>query len=227
MFPHCQASMTQLIRLRRTLLLAGSLLVLLHLCLLIGIAWPSEGSQVIILPKWADLVPVMGLLLLATSQLVAMATRRGWWRAIPLVVLMPLFLFAMLAVGLVSIATQRVEADRITLPDGRVVMMTYEPVPTDTVFAVWEQVGKLRWRPLHTRADEITYSEDHSFTDDPRLVVSNNGRYLLVRRGGIWTDCWSIGTSPAPCLRSDHPLTREQWLARSQGIAAVIGTDPA
>jgi hypothetical protein len=219
--------MTHLIQFRLTLLLAGSFLILFYLCLLIGIASPGEGSQAIIMPKWAELVPAMGLLLLVTSQLIAMATRRGWRRAIPLMVPVPWFLFATLAVGVVSIAMQRVEADRITLPDGRIVMLTYEPVPTDTVFAVWEQVGGLHWRPLHTRADEITYSEDGSFTDDPRLVVSKDGRYLLVRRGGIWTDCWSIGTSPRPCLSDNIPYTREEWLARSRGIAGVIGADPA
>jgi len=219
--------MTYLARLRRQLLFAGTLLVLLYLCLLIGIASPRDGSQAVILPNWSGHAADVGVILLVASQLVAVAIRRGWRRVVPLFVLVPLVLFVALAANLVSKMTQRVEVDRITLPDGRVVMMTHEPVPTDTVFAVWEQADSLRWRPLYVMPDQITYSEDGSFTTDPRLVVSDNGAYLLLRRGGIWTDCWAIGRSPSLCLAGEVPSTRDEWLERSRRIAAVVGADPA
>lgn len=218
--------MNRLVRLRRLLLLGGGFLVLLGLGLLLGVASPRDGSPAVILPAGSRHVADAGLVLLGLSQLVAAAARRGWRRAIPLVVLVPLVLFTALAVDAVSILTQRVEADRTTLPDGRVVMLTYEPVPTDTVFAVWEQADGLRWRPLYTMPDQIASSEDRSFTADPRLVVSGDGRYLLLRRGGIWTDCWAIGTGPVPCPSGHGPSAREEWLARSRRIATVIGADP-
>jgi len=212
--------MTHLVLLRRCLLLGGTSLVLFYLCLVIGVALLQNGSSTIILPSWIRHVADVGLLMLVASLLIAGATRRGWQRTIPL---LALGLLVALTAGLAILMPMRVEADQITLPDGRVVVMTYEPVPTDTVFAVWERMDGIRWRPLYAMPGQITYSEDGSFTADPRLVVSDDGRHLLLRRGGIWADCWPIGERPSPCPLGESPSSRDQWLERSRRITATVG----
>ncbi len=221
--------MTHLGRLRRGLLLGGALLVLLYTGLLISVASPPDASQVIILPAGLRYIGDAGIVLLAASQLVAVAARRGWRRVLPLLALPPLVLSAALATHGTSLATGRVEADRVTLPDGRTVMLTREPVPTDVAFAVWERADGLHWRPLFTQAADITYSEDGSFTADPRLVVSRDGRHLLLRRGGIWTDCWTIEARPRLCPlgEGEAPSGPDDWRSRSLRIAAATGADPA
>ncbi len=219
--------MTKSARLRRLLLLGSVLLILIYLYLLNGAA-PSQDRVQVVLPGWTAYIALGSLFLFVLSQLAAVVIRRGWRRVMPLIVLVPAVPAFLLALGLLDVTMRRVELDRTTLPDGRVVMLTLEAVPTDAVFNLWEQPEGWRWRSLFESGEALTYSEDGSFTADPRLVVSRDGRYLLVRRGGIWTDCWAIdakgscfflveGTSPG----------REEWLSRSQSIAFITGADPS
>ncbi|KQT80763.1 hypothetical protein [Methylobacterium sp. Leaf466] len=216
--------MLRLARLRRLSLLSGGLLIALYLGLLVGIVWPW-GTGEVILPSWVHHVPDVGLVLLLLSQVVAAAGVRGWRRLSPLADLAVAVPVIVLVGGFLQVATVRFEIDRVVLPDGRVVMMTLEPGMTDTIFGLWETPRGWRWQPFQNAVSDITYSEDHSFTHDPRLVVTADGRHLLIRRGGIWTDCWTTETSPAKCLPRDNgvPDTRDEWLGRSERIAKVVG----
>jgi hypothetical protein len=220
-------SMTSFTQLRRLLLFGSGLLITVYLVLAFCAA-PSRDRIQVILPSWVHHVPTASLLLFLLAQLAAMVIRRGW-RLMPLLSLGLAFPLFVLAIGFVQMATARSEIDRVGLPDGRVVMMTIEPGMTDTIFGLWEKVGVWSWQAPFEAVSEITYSEDHSFTTDPRLVITDNSQYLLIRRGGIWTDCWAITTSLSPCLAGEYnsPEKREDWISRSERIAAIVGADPS
>lgn len=213
---------------RRLLLLVSGLLFIAYLVLAFGTA-PSRDRVQVILPSWVHHVPTASLLMFFLAQLTAMVIRRGWRRLTPLLSLGLVFPLFVVVIGFVPMATARSEIDRVSLPNGRVMMMTIGPGMTDTIFGLWEKVGGWSWQAPFETADAITYSEDHSFTTNPRLVVTDYGQHLLIRRGGIWTDCWVIATSLNPCLPGEYgsPAKREDWIGRSQRIAAIAGADPS
>ncbi|MEH3147201.1 MAG: hypothetical protein PGN34_18025 [Methylobacterium frigidaeris] len=222
------AMTVRLARLRRLLLLGSVLLLLFALALMLGTV-PSEDRVQVVMPRWTGHIATVGLVLLVLSQLVAVTTRRGWRRLLPVVALGLAAPAIVLVLGFLSVNAQRVEIDRVTLPNGRIVMMTLEPGMTDAIYKLWEPHG-WRWRSLFDAARHITYSEDFSFTTDPGVVASADGRHLLIRRGGIWTDCWRVEAAGLrPCLPEidSSPREREEWLGRSAGIAAVVGAEPS
>ena len=220
--------MMHLARLQRLLLLGSGLLISFYFVLAFGTA-PSRHSVQVILPSWVHHVPTLSFILFLLAQLAAVAIRRGWRRLRPLLSLGLAFPLSVVVIGFLQMATARSEIDRVILPDGRVVMMTIEPGMTDTIFGLWEKAGGWSWKAPFEAVSEITYSEDHSFTTDPRLVVTANGQHLLIRRGGIWTDCWAIATTLNPCLPGEYnsPDKREDWISRSERIAAIVGADPS
>ncbi|MFD0938840.1 hypothetical protein [Methylobacterium trifolii] len=215
-------------QLRRLLLLGSGLLIAVYLGLAFGTA-PSRDRVQVILPFWVHHLPTAGFILFLLSQLAAVATRRGWRRLTPLLSLGLAFPLFVVVIGFVQVATVRSEIDRVSLPSGRVVMMTIGPGITDTIFGLWEKAGWWCWQTPFEAASDITYSEDHSFTSNPRLVVTADGRYLLIRRGGIWTDCWAIVTGLNSCLPGEQnsPDKREDWIDRSERIAGIVGADPS
>ncbi|MGF3027399.1 hypothetical protein ACQVP2_31905 [Methylobacterium aquaticum] len=181
----------------------------------------------VILPRWVDHIASVGLVLFVLAQGIAATTRQGWPRVVPLLIAVLVLPVAVVIIAFVGLTMQRAEINRITLPDGRVVMMTLEPVLTDTVLDLWEPHG-WRWRSF-LNGGNATYSEDGSFTDAPLLVLAKDGRHLMVRRGGIWTDCWTTEAKPRSCASGENgqPVTRAEWLSRSAQIAATIGLDPS
>lgn len=208
------------------MLIGGGLVILLYLCL-IAIAVPSRDGLQIVLPRGTGLLGLTGGVLLALAQLCASAVRKGWRRLLPLLALMPMGLLLLVILGLAETQLVRYELDRLTLRDGRVVMMTIEPGTTDTIFALLLKDG-WRWRPLFTGGTEVSYSEDGSFTEKPALVLTPGERHILIRRGGIWTDCWRVGGTLQPCLRDSAyvPDTHSAWLDRSDRITAYVGMEP-
>ena len=214
-------------RLRHHLLFGSGLVTLLYLCL-VAIAMPSREGPQIVLPQEASLLVLVGAVLLVLAQLTASVDRTGWRRLLPLLTLVPMSLGLLMGLGLTETQLVRHEVDRLTLPDGRLVMLTLEPGTTDTIFAVWLEEG-WRWRPLFEGVTQVSYSEDGSFTENPALVVSRDGQHLLIRRGGLWTDCWRIGVASSPCLPDalPTPVRRSEWFDRSDRIAALVGMDPA
>jgi hypothetical protein len=217
-----------LTRFRRTFLAGGGLLLLLTFLLVVIASHPWGGLQVI-LPKRYELIALAGLVLLTFSQLVAAARRRGWSRILPLLLLMPAWLGTAALLGFAGTFLLRSEINRVSLPDGHLIMLALEPMPTDTVFSLWEADG-WRWRALVEPVVGITYSEDGSFTTDPALLSDPSEKHLLIRRGGIWTDCWSAEPRLTPCLPSNEPspvsFTAGEWRARSSRIAALVGMAP-
>lgn len=217
----------------RRIFLTGGVLLLLAYFLGVMIALPSKNGPQIIIPTAANLIPNAGMILLVISGLIAAAMRAGWRRAVPLLNLALVIPVVGLLLGFVELTLVRREIDRVILPGGRVVLMTLEPGFTDTSFRLWWPDG-WRWKAVFDAGDQITYSEDGSFTSDPRLVLARDGRHLMIRRGGIWTDCWMIqpemtSSEPTPCLAGEgnSPGSRSAWLDRSDRIAAAIGAEPA
>lgn len=122
-------------QLRRLLLLGSGLSIAIYLVL--AFVASGAGNKVqLILPFWVYDVPVAGFILFTLSQLAAVATRRGWRRLIPLLSLGLAFPLFVVVIGFVQIATARWEIDRVSLPNGRVVMMTLEPGRTDAIYGL-------------------------------------------------------------------------------------------
>ena len=165
------------------------------------------------------MVLATGLVAAALTIFLGVATGRRWTRWLYLL-LLPVLPTA-LVVGLV--ATPWVAADA-RLTDGRRVHLVIAPVPTDTVYDLWVDSG-----PFSQRVDtELGYSEDGRFVGDERLVLSRDGRRLLVGRGGIWTDCLTVAATFAPCeLGLEHPLSdqpdfEKKMRANSAEIAKLL-----
>ena len=82
------------------------------------------------------------------------------------------------------------------------------------------------WEPAET----LTWSEDGGFTEDPKLVLVHE-RWLLVRRGGIWTDCYEISpTKLMSCGGGDQMQDWQDpdaWRAASEAMALKTGAGPA
>jgi hypothetical protein len=183
----------------------------------------SRHGPRVMLPAGSGWTLIIGLLALAAGSALAVVTTRGWWRVLPLLALtlgtLPLLLGTFL---LQDMGRPTAEVDRITLPDGQVVMLGVDPVPTDVVYSLWraEDIG---WRPV-LGPGMMTYSEDGSFTADPRLVLTSDGKRLLIRRGGIWTDCFDVGFTLKPCagLLLGYPGSQEDFLPRSAEMERLI-----
>jgi hypothetical protein len=115
--------------------------------------------------------------------------------------------------------------------NGKTIHLTIEPIPTDTVYALWKATGPttLVWRQIRA---PLTYSEDGSFIGEERLALSADRRMLLVGRGGIWTDCLLLSAdllescAPYSDPAWDDPDYREMMTARSDEIAQIAGRKP-
>jgi hypothetical protein len=80
--------------------------------------------------------------------------------------------------------------DSVRLPGGARLILAGEPIPTDSVYTLYQASDALGvvWRQVAA----LSYSEDGQFTGGARLALSHDGRWLLVGRGGIWTDCFRV-----------------------------------
>ncbi len=183
----------------------------------------------ILAPELVNAVSVVPLFaitaLLILSAMRAEKGRRAWaiTRAI---VLPPLVLIVLVVWGFLSGLPGVV--NRVTLSDGRQFLLGVGPEPSDIVYVLWQSVDRwgVFWRP--TKYD-LTYSDDGTQTADPALVVDPNGRRLLVRRGGLWTDCLDIETDIRACAsKVEEPSQRdsESWRARSEDIERLVGLHP-
>lgn len=114
------------------------------------------------------------------------------------------------------------------LTNGRAFKLT-EPVgSTDTICIIWEAEDKeqTKWRELDV---QITYSEDGSWTRDPALIAIADDQHLLVRRGGIWTDCIELGPPVRNCAGTQSYLARykpDDWIRQSDEIERITGLSP-
>ena len=117
--------------------------------------------------------------------------------------------------------------NRVTAPGGQRYLLGIGPAPTDVDYQLWRSVGSagLLWKPAGT----LTWSEDGRFTEAPALVLVHE-RWLMVRRGGIWTDCYEIladsltscgGGSSVPDWQDP-----DAWRQASAEMAAKVGATP-
>ena len=214
-------------RARRALLWLGAALALGYVGLVVAVSWASTPEWRVSLPAWSDWLGVGALATVLAGLLLAALTLRGAARVAAVLALPFAGLFGFAALVVCEFVNQNQELGRVALPDGRVAVLTLEPVPTDAVYALW-WVDGIGLRRMLRPVEQITYSEDGSFTDDPALVLTPDGRRLLIRRGGIWTDCVELTDPPRICRNAtEYPSgLREDFLARSEQIAALIGLPP-
>lgn len=113
------------------------------------------------------------------------------------------------------------------LADGRTFLLAQFPTIQDDAWAIWRPHDRLGivWT---LATDQMTYSEDGRFTSNAKLVSTENGRRLLVQRGGIWTDCFDVDTNLEYCDVQDLDwdaafINPKLWVEHSDAIAALTG----
>ena len=176
---------------------------------------------------WGIAIP----LILVTGALVLQYRwSGGLWKK-----LAKLGLYAMIPVGFVGWVLSQISGahgfDSITLADGRRFVLAQEPIMTDSVYSLYESPDPLgfTWR----KAGELDYSEDGRFIDGAALAVSPDQKWLLVTRGGVWTDCFRLTPSrPVDCAVKPYPYWNDpnferDMKLRSAGIAALAGIAPS
>lgn len=183
----------RLARAGRALAPAGAALVLLYAVPMFTASSPTSSGPRLLLPDWTWLLGFLGLLLLGGALLRRAVVARGIVRWSSALALVPLLAVGLLAVVFVEVTHRRVALSRASLPDGGTALLTLEPGITDTSYALWRATGPLL-RPLSPPYEYLSYSEDGSLTADPALALSRDGARLLVRRGGVWTDCVEVAT---------------------------------
>lgn len=156
-----------------------------------------------------------------------------WWRwvwrwlsVIALVLLVPVAAIA----TLIALAYGPERINSVQLPSGRQFVFAIEPVLTDNVYSLYQPIGPFGfwWR----QAGDLDYSEDGRFTDNARLAISPDHRWLLVGRGGIWTDCFRlVNEMPVRCDSINRPswtdADYEQAMrAQSARFARLTGMTP-
>lgn len=138
---------------------------------------------------------------------IALWVQRGWPSAllrrlsrIGLLILVPITLLSVL----VALARGPAAVGSIRLPTGTKFILAVEPIPTDTVYTLYQPIGRLGlwWRQVAN----LDYSEDGRFTGGERIVLSPDAKWLVVARAGVWTDCFRlIDEKPLECSITTHP----------------------
>ena len=178
-----------------------------------------------------ELVDLASVILLATipAALILSAVRaeRGKrpWAIARAVLLPPLLLVALIVWAFVSLPGV---VNRVALPDGRRLLLGISPHPSDVIYELWQSVDPwgVLWRPTNS---DLSWSEDGAHTADPALVVDPKGRWLLVRRGGLWTDCLDLHANLRGCESRTEASPEEDpeaWEKRSCRIERLVGLPP-
>jgi hypothetical protein len=184
-------------------------------------------SFVIASAYWRYVGIFIPLGLLTASFALQFGWYRGFWRGLAaygLAAMTFAWLFGLVAAG----AGGPAPINGVWLDDGRHYILAEDPIPTDLVYTLYEPVGVLG---LHWRlASNLDYSEDGRFTGDTQLILSTNQRWLLVTRGGVWTDCFSVAQRQLqPCHHIEtgfdwsSPTYEADMHERSRRIAALTG----
>lgn len=213
-----------------SLWLAAAGLVLAQFLLLRSLPWPDRGlaAELIPSPEWR-LMGTLTPLLLAGAALMLQRRLEDAWGTLASFGLVAFVPFAALSLLIAGFAGPSVLAT-VRLPDGGSVMLTLDEGMTDIGFVLFEQgdQGGLVWR----RVAVLAFVDGGPFDAQPEMVLAPDGRWLLVRRAGIWTDVLRlIDGHPVPI---DVPLIGNLrlpddaafWRLRSQRIAALTGLRP-
>ena len=217
---------------------AAALLVLIqHLHLQdvradLRLAAAGIGDPGFIIPsgRWRFWGIVIPLLLLTTAFMLQFRWTKGIWRGLAgwgLLLMVPVWL-----VGWVMTEVSGPNGvDSVRLSDGRRFILAHEVGWEDPAFRLYEPAGPLG---IHWRwAGDTVGFEYGRFNRDPGLVLSGDEKWLLMRRGGLWTDCFRLDASgPRDCgvkldpYWSDPTFERDMRL-RSESISALTGLTPA
>ncbi|MCB5176384.1 hypothetical protein [Microvirga lenta] len=227
---HWQSLGRLLFWVRNATLAAGALSLAATLVAYLWVLLTGTSGERAFAPRILDELAVYGLLALSAGLCFGAITASGGRRLSWILGVVPgvPIITLILAVLALSAGTPS-EINRIRLDDGRLLMLAIEPVPTDAVYNVWQSEDSfgLVWSRL--RDVSLTYSEDGSWTEDPALVLTPNGKRLLVRRGGIWTDCLETtpGLEHCPGVLSSLAWTKpDAWLRQSERIGDLSGLSP-
>jgi len=109
---------------------------------------------------------------------------------------------------------------------GKLYILAYEPVPTDTIYRVFSAAGT-RLNPVwkvELAGTDVDYSEDGSLTENPHLVLSRDEQLLVIARGGQLTDAFLIDsrqplTEFVPWADEDREA---QWRRRTERIRFLL-----
>lgn len=113
----------------------------------------------------------------------------------------------------------------LQLPDNRSFAVTRTGSNLRPYYKLWHAEGSEnpQWQPL----EEITLGLAVGVHQaDPRLISSPDGKWLLVRRGGAWTDCIELKPRLRNCPGFDDNLPEPEsdaWFARSDAIERLTG----
>jgi hypothetical protein len=179
--------------------------------------------------RWRFLGMLGPVGLVAVASLLQCRWTAGIWRTIAtlcLVCLVPISFFALLVAAMGGPGT----LDSVRRSDGHRYVLALEPIPTDSVYTLYEEVDPLGlvWREV----SQLDYSEDGRFIGDEHLVLSPQEDWLLIKRDGVWTDCFQL-VAGEPVRRDVQPFPdwsspdyESNMRLRSARIATLTGLRP-
>tara|TARA_R110002124_G_scaffold218613_3_gene384480 strand:- start:720 stop:1427 length:708 start_codon:yes stop_codon:yes gene_type:complete len=172
-----------------------------------------------------SLVAVFSIALALIFDVIVPAAGKRLWPALRLLVGLPAAVFALVWSAFTSGLPGVV--NRVSAPDGQQYLLGVGPTPTDVTYQLWRSVGSggLLWE----QAEVLTWSEDGRFTEDPKLVLVHE-RWLMVRRGGIWTDCYEITPAALESCGGGYQMQDwrkpDAWRAASDAMVLKTGATP-
>lgn len=203
-------------------LVLGQYLLLRHLFALDRQQAATTGHFLVPSPWWRMSGVAVPLMVAAAALMLQRRWLGGFWSgaaSFGLVALVPFAAICLLlsyCLGAWALETARV-AGRPPITLG------VEDSMRDVSFILFEDAdpGGFVWRKI----DTLDHIDEGPFARPPSLVVSPDGRWLLARRGGIWTDAFRlVGGRPA---RITFGGAGEAYLPlRSERIAALTGLRP-
>lgn len=191
----------------------------------------GRGGQLRFPADWWRIGACVGPVgLVAVALFLQFRWRGGWAKTLGLVgmILSVPGLFLAFFVGSVSGPNR---LDSVRLQSGETYVLALEPMLTDSVYKLYRTTGPFGawWGEVPVPVD---YSEDGRFIGDEHLVVSADGKWLLVSRASVWTDCFHLVRGrPVACKLTIIPSwTQENYAAdmlmRSTEIRAMTGLEP-
>lgn len=183
---------------------------------------------VILAPELLNLASVVALIaipLAVVFDVVAPPAKRRLWPIVRLLVGLPATVVAVVWIAVASGLPGVV--NRVTTDSGQQYLLGVGPMPTDVDYQLWRSVGP--GGVLWERAEILTWSEDGQFTQNPQLVLVRE-RWLMVRRGGLWTDCYEITPGELKSCGGGHEIqdwpNPDAWRAASAEMAVKVGVKP-
>jgi hypothetical protein len=190
------------------LLIVGQFLLLRSLAPANRIAAMTDGRYVVPSEDWRLGGTLIPLLLMAAALFMHFRWASSGWR---LLIGMAMFLFvpfAFLAMLMAAIHGPG-RVDSVRLSTGQHYVLTVELAGFDAIFGLYESAGPtgLQWRRV---AYLSGLEHDDPLVGVPRLAASPDQTWLLVRRDGLWTDCFR--------LVRDRPVECDIWQSSDRGV---------